>query len=453
MKGMKLRPSRSLMRTRTYPNNVIRNFKHIIMKRIFLGLLLAGAFSGLSAQSIDKAKELLKANNLTDAKTEIDNVLLVEKNKKNADAWYTKVKIYNAIAANDKLSPTVPDAYAQSFEALKKYIELDDKKLISLIMDQYKPVNEIYQGSFQQGANYYNAQKYPEALAEFKGALATMKYMNQKGWVKQNMDTTSTLYAGISAEKANNRDEAAVYYSQIADSGITKINNNSMIEIYKWLADYYARKGDSVKANKYLDLGQKYFPADAFWADMHLENVRKTGNKDSLFAEYEKVTKLFPDSALFFFNYGLELYQYASDTSTGKRPDNYQELTKRAQENLQKCLQLTPDYPQASLVMGQISYNDGVELQQQVKTIHGSKPEDTKKRVDLRQAALKKFDEAIPYFEKVDQDLGGKGKLKHADKTALKHSYDLLITIYEQKNNKDKSAIYTDKYNNVDKVH
>ena len=64
---------------------------------MLLSLLMAVVCSGLFAQSVDKAKDLLKANKLAEAKDEIDKALLVEKNQKNAEAWYTKVKIYNAI--------------------------------------------------------------------------------------------------------------------------------------------------------------------------------------------------------------------------------------------------------------------------------------------------------------------------------------------------------------------
>jgi tetratricopeptide (TPR) repeat protein len=128
-------------------------------------------------------------------------------------------------------------------------------------------------------------------------------------------------------------------------------------------------------------------------------------------------------------------------------------LIKKAQEKLNKSIQLKPDYSKAALVLGQISYNAGVELQIQAKAIHGAKPEDVKKRTELRAQATKKFDEAIPYFEKVDQILGSQGNLKMEDRTALKDAYDLLITIYEQKNVKDKAASYTTKFNNVDKDH
>jgi hypothetical protein len=423
------------------------------MKRFLLSVAIAATGLGLFAQSLDKAKELFKANKIADAKTEIDKVMADAKNQKNAEAWYYKCKIYSAVGNNDQLKTQTPDASAQAFDALKKYVQYDDKKLILLQLDQYKPVNEIYQGYFQAGAASYNSSKYADALANFKGALEAISYMADKGWVAQKIDTTSILYAGISAEKAKNTDEAAVFYRTIVDSGITKIGGNDMVEIYKWIVDYYSKKKDYANEFKYLSLGKKAYPADLFWPDTELELIRSTKSKDSLFAKYEEITTNLPTNHLFLYNYGLELYQYASDTTTGKRPANYDELVKKAQEKLSKSLQIKPDYSKAALVLGQISYNEGVEFQFQAKAVHGAKPEDVKKRTDLRAQAAKRFDEAIPYFEKVDQILGTQGNLKMDDRAALKDAYDLLITIYEQKNLKDKAAAYTNKFNNVDKDH
>lgn len=439
------------MQTKVF--SLLTNASMKVYKRSVLTMLLAATCAGVFAQNVDKAKDLLKAGKLADAKTEIDKILSVEKNQKSGDAWFTKLKVYNAIAANDQLKTQYPDARSQAFEALKKYTETDDKKLLLLQMEGYKPVNEIYQGFFQVGANDYNGGKYAEALENFNGALKTSAFMNEKGWTTLKIDTTSTLYAGISAEKAGKKDTAAIYYGKLAEAGIANINGSNMIEIYKWLVDYYNQKKDAANTNKYMALAKKEFPDDLFWPSTELDNLREKGPKDSLWAKYDEVTAHFPKNHLFFFNYGLELYQYASDTTHGGRVANADALTARAQEQLKKCLELQPDYPQAALVLGQISYNQGVELQQQTKTIKGTKPEDVKKRADLRVAAGKKFDEAIPYFEKVDQDLGSKGKLKMDEKTALKDAYDLLITIYEQKNMKEKSEAFTNKFNDVDKNH
>ena len=423
------------------------------MRRLFLTGFLALAGMGLFAQSLDKAKDLYKAQKIADAKTQIDGALAVDKNQKSAEAWYYKLKIYNAIAAGP-LSAQTPDARQQAFDALKKYVDLDDKKLLLLQIDGYKPVNEIYQGFFQIGANDYNSGKYDSALTNFNGAIETSSFMNAKGWTTLKLDTTSTLYAGISAEKAGKKDTAAIYYGRLADAKIDKINNSNMIDIYKWLVDYYNNtKKDDALTQKYLGIAEKIFPDDLFWPSTRLEILRAKGNKDSLFTEYDTIVAHFPKNYLFFFNFGLELYQYASDTSSGQRPANADTLIAKAQVMLKSCLALQPDYPQAALVLGQISYNQGVDLQAQTKKIPGKGPDDIKKRADLRVAAGKKFDEAIPYFEKVDQDLGSKGKLKMEEKTSLKDAYDLLITIYETKNVKDKADAWTTKYNNVDKDH
>src|SRR5215469_5913942 len=150
-----------------------------VTKRIFLTGVLATAGVGLFAQNVDKANDLYKAGKFTEAKAQIDGALANPKNQKNATAWYYQLKIYNAIAANDQLRAQYPGARDTAFMALKTYVDLDekDKKLVLLQMDAYKPINEIYQGYFQVGANDYNSNKYADALQNFRGAIAASSYM------------------------------------------------------------------------------------------------------------------------------------------------------------------------------------------------------------------------------------------------------------------------------------
>jgi len=156
---------------------------------------------------------------------------------------------------------------------------------------------------------------------------------------------------------------------------------------------------------------------------------------------------------MYFFNYGLELYQYASDTTSGKKVANADNYIKTAQEKMLMSVKLNPTYPQAYLVLGQISYNQGVEFQILGKPKGNSNPEEVKVRQGYRENAVKKFNEAIPYLEKVDQLLGSQAKLKKADKVALRDAYDMLVTIYESKKDKPKIDAWTVKYNDVDKIH
>lgn len=432
------------------------------MKSLILAVLLAATGFGVFAQKIDKAKDLLKANKIADAKTEIDNYLAIEKNQKNSEGWYIKAKVYNAIAADAALKTTVPDSRKVAFDALKKYIELEstikekEKRNLLLTLDNRQPFVDLYAGYSKDGASFYNANNYNDALVNFKNTIEVFDYMASQGWTNNiSLDTTTTLYAGISAEKANKLDEAAIYYGKIAEH---KATGEGFIEIYKWLSDHYRQKGDLTTAQKFIDLGKEIYPTDAFWSGFEIEMLREKGTKDQLFAKYEEIINKYPDNHLFLFNYAVELYTAGYNTDPTKRPANSKELIQKAMETANKAIALKPDYANAQMLVGQIIYNQAVDLATENKTIRPPqggklKPEELKKKEDLRQQINKKYDEAIPYFEKVDALLGNQGKLKMEEKGYLKDSYDLLITIYEAKGNTEKAAVYTDKFNNVDKKH
>jgi hypothetical protein len=427
------------------------------MKKILSTTLFAVICFGLCAQKLDKAKDLLneKVPKLAEAKTEIDGVLADAKNQKNSEAWYIKAKIYNAIANDNALGAQNPEARWQAFEAIKQYAETDDKKQILLVVDQYKPILDIYQNFYKIGAAQFGENKYSDAYGNFKNCLAVSDYMSSKAWTPLKLDTTVVLYTGICAEKAGKRDDAAAYYVRLADA---KVKGDGMVEIYKWVADYYGKKKDNTNANKYIAMGKELYPKDPFWNGYEIDMLREQGDQKALFAKYESMIAENPSDYAMLYNYSVELYQVAYDTSVGKRPANSAELIAKVETNMKKVTELKPDNTNAYLVLGQIAYNKGVDINTEMKKIKPNgavklKPEELKKKDDLRTEVAKHFDEAIPHFEKIDQLLGAQGKLKMEDKKALKAAYDLLITIYENKNAKDKAKQYEEKYNNVEKVH
>lgn len=459
------------------------------MKKMFLTALLAVTGLLLNAQKLDKAKDLLSKKKLTEARTEIDNVLNVEKNKTVSDAWYTRAKIYGAIANDSTMKAAVPDARTTSFEAIKTYLELEtkekeaSKRNIQLTLDNNQPLVDLYSGYSKDAATFYNAGNYNDAFINFKNSLAVFDLMAGKGLINLKLDTTTTLYAGISAEKANKPDDAAIYYAKIAEN---KAKGEGFGEIYKWLADYYRRKEDNVNAAKFSALGKEVYPGDPFWTGFDLDLAREKGDKADLFKKYEQVIKENPDNHLFLFNYGVELYQAGYDPEPTKRPGNSKELIQKAVEVMTKTLEKKPDYANAHMVLGQIYYNQGVEINNENKAIKpqgGVKltSEQLKKKEELRSEVVKKFDQALPHLTKVDELLGSQGKLKMEDKDNLKNALDLLIIINEEKVNqleqkkrqaevkKDVAGVksidaeikkiqdnvtkYTDKYNSIDKKH
>jgi tetratricopeptide (TPR) repeat protein len=459
------------------------------MKKLFLTALLAVIGFLSQAQKLEKAKDLLNKKKFTEAKTEIDNVLAVEKNKTVSEAWYVKAKVYGAIAGDSSLKATVPDARGTAFEAMKQYLELETKEKdaakrnIQLTLDNNAPLIELYTGYSKDAASFYNASNYNDAFVNFKNSLAVFDLMSSKGIIPIKLDTTTTLYAGISAEKAQKPDDAAVYYGKIAEN---KAKGEGFVEIYKWLADYYRRKDDIANAAKFSALGKEVYPNDPFWTGFDLDMAREKGNKEDLFKKYEQVIKENPDNYLFLFNYGVELYQTGYDPDASKRPANSKELIAKAIEVMTKALEKKPDYANANMVLGQIYYNQGVEINNENKNIRPQgnvklTPEQLKKKDELRAETSKKFDQALPYLVKVDELLDSQGKLKMEDKDNLKNALDLLIIINEEKVNqleqkkrqaeakKDAAAVkqidadikklqdavtkYTEKYNNIDRKH
>ncbi|HPZ88539.1 MAG TPA: hypothetical protein PLQ32_10570 [Flavihumibacter sp.] len=425
------------------------------MKKLLLTTLLASAILAVSAQNLDKIKSNLTAKKVADAKTQIDQFMANEKNAKNAEGWYLKAKIYSELAQDPALAAATPDARTIAFDAIKQYVTLDEK-LVQLQIDNYKPIMDVYQGYFKTGADLYNAQKYPEAYDNFSKCLAVSEYMSSKKWSNISLDTTVVLYSGISAEKSNKRDDAAIYYGKLADA---KVAGDGMVEIYKWLVDhYYNQKKDQATAQKYLTLGKEVYPKDSFWSAYELDMARDGGNKADLFAKYEQVLAADPTNTSVRYNYAVELYQEGYKADVAARPANSAEIIAKAEENLKKVVEAKPDYAAAYLVLGQIQYNQGVDLNNLNKAIkpQGGKkltPEELKKKDDYRKQIATKFDAALPFFDKVDQLLGGQGKLKMEDKGYLKDAYDLIITIYDNKGDKDKVKVYEEKFNNVDKVH
>lgn len=438
------------------------------MKKLIILLTIALSTMNLMAQKLDKAKDYLTKGKLAEAKTEIDNFLNVEKNKTSSEAWFQKAKIYIAVSRDAAMKTSVADAKSTAFDAIKEYYKLEGavkdstKRYISMMMDGNTPLVDLYRDYSAEGATFYNANNFGDALGCFQKSLDVFDYLYEKKIINQSFDTTTVLYTGICAEKANKPDVAAVYYGKIAER---RIQSEGFIEIYKWLADYHAKKGDVATASKFVDLGRKTYPGDQFWDAFDLDMVREKGTKDELWKKYEEVIANNPENHLFRFNYGVELYQAGYDPDATKRPSNSVELVDRAATQLKKCIEMKPDYASAYMVMGQLLYNQGVDVNNAVKAIklpqgEKLKPEEIKKREELkkkkeelRKEVAKKFDEALPYFEKVDQILGGQGKLKMEDKQSLKDAYDLLIMIYENKDNKEKAAEYTEKFNTVDKKH
>ncbi len=127
------------------------------MKKITIGLMLLFAIgTAVKAQDYKKVREALTLAQvpgtagqakLEDAKAQLDKVLADPKADGKAETYLLKTEVYGTIAGNEALKAKYPNADAEAFQALKKYLELEpgEEKIKE---DKYAGVNSAYSSLF-----------------------------------------------------------------------------------------------------------------------------------------------------------------------------------------------------------------------------------------------------------------------------------------------------------------
>lgn len=428
------------------------------MKKTLLFSLLFSLVMGLSAQDLKTVKKYSDAKQWDKAKSEVD--AFVAKNPGSAEGYYWKSKVYGAMASNDQFKNLATDPRGEAFDAFKKAVDLDkdNKLMVLMVQDQYKPIIDLYTGYFESGAANYNSgianknkADYEKAMQDFMNANSVGTYINQKKWVTLgNIDTTLVLNIGKSALNAGKKEEALKYFKILADANIvgTKDDKVGFTLPYQWLTQYYKDAKDEANMVKYANLGRQFFPNDDFYDAMLIEYYRANKNYDALFKKYDEIVTRFPDSSVYHFNYANDAFNYIYNSDAGVKVTNKEATLKTAGEQMQKALALKPDDLNTNWLLGQFYYNGGLDIKEQVNAIKGTKPEDVKKKADLNAQAKEMFMKAIPYGEKAISM--AEAGFKRSEKSRYKSVVDLMERVYTALNQADKVKLYQQKYDVAD---
>jgi hypothetical protein len=428
------------------------------MKKTLFFSFLFLVVMGVTAQDLKKVKSYSDSKQWDKAKTEVD--AFIAKNPTSAEGYYAKSKVYSGLASNEQFKTLVADPRGEAFDAFKKAVELDkdNKLMVLMVQDQYKPVIDLYTGYFESGAAYYNSgianknkADYEKAMNEFMNANKVGTYINQKKWVTLgDLDTTLTLNIAKSALNAGRKEDALLYFKKIADANVssTKDDKVGYTLPYQWLTQYYKDNKDEANMIKYADLGRKYFPNDDFYDAMLIEYYRGKKDHDALFKKYDEIVTRFPDSSVYHFNYANDAFNYVYNSDAGVKVTDKEAVLKRAGEEMQKALALKPNDVNTNWLIGQYYYNGGIDLREQANAVKGTKPEDVKKKADLNAQAKELFNKAIPYGEKAISmaEVGA----KKSEKSRYKSVVDLMQRIYTSLNQPDKAKSYQQKYDAAD---
>jgi hypothetical protein len=199
------------------------------------------------------------------------------------------------------------------------------------------------------------------------------------------LDTALVLNTAASAVQAKKEDEAVVYYRKLTDANVS---GKDYLEIYEYLVDYYNRKEDQANLQAMLAKAKSYYPENEFWYDVEIRNAKKSGDQALLLAKYEELLKQNPKNFTLSYNYGIELYNglYGKEAKTGDNTEAKQKLT----GVLQQAIDNEPNGDvTATVMMANHLFNVAADELNTSSMIKSTKPEDVKKKADMKAQAAK----------------------------------------------------------------
>lgn len=354
-----------------------------------------------------------------------------------------KHKIYYKLGTSVVHKGFFPGILLQGWEALKTgyHMPKGDEAALKVIGFTYlNDFNAYYQEFIAIGSEKMNADKHREAFENFKAAISVTTYFYEKQIIKNPLDTMLNFYAGYTAMKDNNNEDAEFYFKKIAD------NNCSGEDLqigYGWLCNYYLEtKKDIPAAKAVFEKGIKFYPKDEYLLSKETAIASASGNPDNVFAVYEK--RISSGKAVFadYLGYGAELYDYMF---VDKKITNRGNKESRMVEVLNKALALKPASAETNYILGMYYTSIALENEAAIKKITGTGPKEVLKRGDLKKMTNEYSGKSIQYLEAATGLYEAKSTLKATEKDHYKTALQQLLNLYKFNLNTEKHKIVEDK--------
>lgn len=411
-------------------------------KMYFLLVMMFSSMAGFT-QSLDDIADMMAKKDFAGAKAAIDKYLSDEKNAAKPEAWYYKGRVYNSYSY-EKSAPESElfGLKNAAFEAFKKN-QLMDSKDVRMKIENYGSYLDLYYGFYDLGANLFNGRKYDEAFSAFKKSLEVGEYILGKNYTYPQatiykLDTALVLNTAISATQAKKDDESIAYYRRLTDANV---GGDGYKEVYEYLVEYYNKKGNKEELDQMLAKAKKLYPTNNYWNQVELDNIAAKGDKAVLLAKYEEMLGADPENFALNYNYAVELYNknYSDDD---KKTD--EASREKLTAVLKKAITIDKGID-ATVLMANHTYNMASDAVSAASMVKGTKPEDIKKKNELKAISNRKMDECIVYSEQVAKYYENMPDLKTKQSANFKIVLGYLTDIYNLKGDAKKSAEYDKK--------
>ena len=417
------------------------------MKRILALVLLSSVMIKSQAQSLEDINEMMGKLQYAQAKTAIDKYFQNPKKAKDAEGYYYKGRIYNSLS-HDSLQNN-SDQFtlkSEAFNAFKTNQQLDPKD-VYLTLEAHMSYLDLYYSFYDLGAKQYNTKEYEAAANSFKMAMEVKDYILSKkieyAQVKLPViDTGLIQNIAITLVQANKEDEGMKYYEMLSAANVA---GEEFKDMYQYLLGYYLKSNNMSAFQNLLTKLKNTYPNNIDdWLDQEIQVVVKTGDRKALFAKYDQLISENPTRFVLPYNYAVELYNtlYGKDAAATIDPAVSAKLTeviKKAIANEDKS-----DIS-ATMLMTNHLYNLSGDLINSTNAIKGTKPEDIKKKNELKASANKSMDDCILYAESALKFYEGISSPTAGQKANHRIVLGYLSDIYGLKKNAAKAAEYDKK--------
>jgi hypothetical protein len=387
------------------------------MKKVTFSLLLVMFAFAVKAQSYEDIKAQMMLGQNKKAKEDIDKRMSNSKFASKPEAFILKAAIYSALASDSAtaLTPEAVTLRTEAETALKKYQEMDPKgELLKDPVYQNAPVR-IYTSLFSEGYKLYEGKKFPEAYEIFKRVDQYSKLLSEQKLLNSSLDTNVVILAGLTAENAGNKSEAATYYQRLADAKLAGANYES---IYRFLVTHYFTVKDMDNFDKYKAIGKELYPqSDFFTYDRTDFAVGLESSFDSKMKSLEEVLAKDPTNYKANLSMGQLIYDTLNSKVEGaKPPANAEELEKKMVAAFNAAGESKGDEALPYLVIG--DYFVMLKAENLKKT--------DKKYGEFLEAGREPYEKAAAVFSK-------KATLSGSDKQQYKKAAGFLEDIYNYK--------------------
>lgn len=403
------------------------------MKKYILigaGMLIA-ASSYAQKGKLRDAEALLGDNDYKRAILVLNEVAVNPDTKDNPKTWHVRGVAY-LMEARDSTAKN-PNAVGEAYTSLMKAAALDPK------FDPQKlnqPLYTVAVLSFNEGVALFESdpkaayEKFARVMNVYKVNGGT-RFASDEAFGK--IAVTARSNAALAAVKAGRDDVALGLYKETLTAAKDPAVYQQIIEIYN------RQKNETEELNA-MNEARKAFPDNEVLRNMEINYYIRTGKSDALVGKLEEAVAAQPNNAELNFNLA-NIYEQMAWPEKGDKPANQAQMIAKAEAAYEKTVTLAPDSAEYYYNYGVLYYKAATDLTKQMNAITGMSAAEQKKYDGLLAQRDAQFGKALPKFEKGYALYSAKNTatMSYSEKVTYQNTLVGLSEIYSRKNNAEKS--------------